>query len=111
MLATIVILTVALVTKTHAFLAWAIVFEYHIILWYLASNYQRRSAVILDQTLNMELFNGMPDETISVRAAFAKQRGKLWGRLLCWFLDKIDPGHCERELTDYLTCATHRRLE
>lgn len=48
----------------------------------------------LDKGVNA-LTGGSPDETISRRAARAKQRGATWGRVLCWGLDKVDPGHCD----------------
>lgn len=48
----------------------------------------------LDQWANA-LLGGAPDETISARAGRARARGKRWGRVLCWVLDRLDPGHCE----------------
>ncbi|HYD43665.1 MAG TPA: hypothetical protein VEA79_00210 [Phenylobacterium sp.] len=54
-----------------------------------------RLLVALDQLANALLL-GLPDETISSRAAKAARRGKRWGCVLCWLLDKIDRDHCER---------------
>jgi len=41
--------------------------------------------------------NDNPRRTISSRAAHSQN--KLWARLLCRLLDKIDKGHCNRALT------------
>jgi len=41
--------------------------------------------------------NGELGQSISSRAAHSQN--KLWGRLLCRLLDKIDKGHCNRALT------------
>lgn len=40
------------------------------------------------------LTGGSPDETISRRAARARDRGAMWGRAMCRFLDALDEGHC-----------------
>jgi hypothetical protein len=47
----------------------------------------------LDQWANT-WFGGAPDETISSRSGRAAADGKWWGRAMCWWLDKLDPGHC-----------------
>lgn len=57
----------------------------------------RRVLVGEDQVYNA-LAGGSEDETISSRAAKAKRRGRRWAIVLCWVLDKIDPGHCERSI-------------
>lgn len=64
--------------------------------WAIASNPQRawRIAVGFDQLANVAA-NGNEDETISSRAARARDEGRRWGCVLCSFLDRIDPGHCE----------------
>lgn len=51
--------------------------------------------IALDQLANA-LLGGDPDETISSRAGrMLKLKNKpLWARILCWFLDFIDPNHC-----------------
>lgn len=41
--------------------------------------------------------NGRLGQSISSRAAHA--RPKLWARCLCWVLNKINPGHCDRAMT------------
>lgn len=50
--------------------------------------------ISIDQ-LGNTLAGGDPDETISSRSGKAKRDGKLWGRLMCRFLNVFDPGHCE----------------
>jgi hypothetical protein len=54
--------------------------------------------VLLDEAANT-LFGGSPNETISSRAAKARNAGRRWGCLLCRLLNKINPGHCDRALT------------
>lgn len=51
----------------------------------------------IDQ-LGNALLRGDPDETISSRAAKSAARGKRWGCVLCKFLDKLDPNHCEKSI-------------
>lgn len=41
--------------------------------------------------------NGALGQTISSRAAH--DRPQRWACLLCWVLDRLDPGHCDRALT------------
>jgi len=53
--------------------------------------------VSIDQLLNT-LLGGYPDETVSSRAAKANRKGKKWGCILCWLLDKIDKNHCEKNI-------------
>lgn len=54
-------------------------------------------AVAHDQLANTA-FGGDEDETISSRAAKAALRGERWGCVLCKLLDRLDPGHCERNI-------------
>lgn len=54
--------------------------------------------ILLDQAGNT-LAGGSPNETISERAAKARNKGKEWGCLLCRFLNWINPGHCDNALT------------
>lgn len=54
-----------------------------------------RIALGFDQLGNVAL-NGSEDETISSRAAFARDAGKRWGCVLCRLLDSIDPDHCNK---------------
>lgn len=48
----------------------------------------------LDIILN-KIFNGRY-ETVSCRAGRARDSKRIWGESLCWVLDKLDPGHCDR---------------
>lgn len=54
-------------------------------------------AVAHDQLANTA-FGGDEDETISSRAAKAARGGERWGCVLCKLLDKLDPGHCQRNI-------------
>ncbi|WP_419902144.1 hypothetical protein [Kiloniella sp.] len=53
--------------------------------------------ISIDQLANTLTF-GDPDETISSRAAKARIKGKKWGCVLCWALDKIDEKHCAKSI-------------
>lgn len=48
-----------------------------------------------DQVFNAAL-NGSEDETLSSRAARARDRGERWGCVLCKLLDSLDDRHCAR---------------
>jgi hypothetical protein len=54
--------------------------------------------ILLDQAGNT-LAGGSPNETISGRAAKARNAGRAWGCVLCKFLGWINPGHCDNALT------------
>lgn len=56
-----------------------------------------RLAVAHDQLINAAT-GGNEDETVSSRAAKAARDGRRWGCVLCRWLDKIDPGHCEKNI-------------
>lgn len=56
-------------------------------------------ALMIDETCNVDA-NGRINETISKRAALAKQRGTKWGCVLCKILDAIQTNHCEKALHD-----------
>lgn len=53
-------------------------------------------AQMADEAANVSL-NGVVNVTISARAAHARRRGRRWGCMLCWLLDKVNTGHCERQ--------------
>lgn len=53
-----------------------------------------RIAIGYDQLANVAT-NGHEDETISSRAARAKDNGKKWGCILCRLLDFVDENHCD----------------
>jgi hypothetical protein len=54
--------------------------------------------ILLDQAGNT-LAGGSPNETISERAAKARNAGRTWGCVLCRVLNWINPGHCDNALT------------
>jgi len=59
-------------------------------------------ALSWDDLMNV-VANGYFGQTISHRAATAKQEGRRWGCILCRWLDAVDPGppaHCDKALTD-----------
>lgn len=54
--------------------------------------------ILLDQAGNT-LTGGSPNETISERAAKARNEGREWGCVICKALSWINPGHCDNALT------------
>lgn len=52
----------------------------------------------LDTGANVILLFGASNETISERAAKARNAGRRWGCILCRLLNKINPGHCDHAL-------------
>lgn len=54
--------------------------------------------ILLDEAGNT-LLGGSPNETISERAAKARNAGRCWGCVLCGLLNRINPGHCDNALT------------
>lgn len=56
----------------------------------------------LDCGLNSVILLGAYNETLSHRAAVAREASKPWGCALCQFLDALMPGHCDRALKDYI---------
>ncbi len=61
-------------------------------------NYILSVLLALDQFINAVL-GGYPTETISYRAAFAAQRGKRWGCVVCRVLEWVIPNHCDLQNT------------
>lgn len=61
------------------------------------SGYLRNIAIALDQLINT-IFGGKYNETISKRAAKARNAGNKFGCLLCGLLDRIQPNHCSNSL-------------
>jgi hypothetical protein len=55
-------------------------------------------AILLDEAANT-LAGGSPNETISERAAKARNSGRRWGCVLCRALNWINPGHCDNALS------------
>lgn len=66
-------------------------------LWTVLTNPSRawRIAIGFDQLVNVAA-NGHEDETISSRAARVRDEGGRWGCVLCKWLDKLDPNHCDK---------------
>lgn len=54
--------------------------------------------VLLNEAANT-ILGGSPNETISERAAKARNAGRRWGCILCRLLNRINPGHCDNALT------------
>lgn len=54
-------------------------------------------ARMIDETANVDA-NGRVDETISARAAKARNAHKHWGCILCRIPGWIQPGHCDKAL-------------
>ena len=54
-------------------------------------------AILLDEAVNT-VAGGSPNETISERAAKARNAGRKWGCVLCKLLGWINPGHCDNSL-------------
>jgi hypothetical protein len=62
---------------------------------------------LLDEAGNV-LTGGDANETISSRAGKAQRKGKLWGCVLCRFLDLFQKDHCELSIhEDAGANATH----
>ena len=57
--------------------------------------YSLNVLISFDQ-LGNTLWLGDPDETISSRAGKGKMG--LWGKMLCYILDKIDENHCIKSI-------------
>lgn len=83
-------------------LVWALFF----VLWLLPSTLYRavvnkhrawRVLVGLDVAANM-VFNDDEIQTISKRAALARNTGKKWGCILCKLLDTADKDHCNKSI-------------
>lgn len=55
-------------------------------------------AVLIDEGINT-IFGGSPNETVSERAAKARNAGRKWGCVLCRVLNWINQGHCDKALT------------
>ena len=62
-------------------------------------DYLWRILVSLDVLANT-ITGGDDDATISLRTAFARQDGELWGKVGCRVLDLASPGHCDNVLGD-----------
>lgn len=72
-------------------------------------NYFLNLLIALDENLNT-IAGGYPDETISLRAALAKDRGALWGCVLCRVLDWFQKDHCAIVEADRRQSDIERKL-
>ena len=54
--------------------------------------------IAMDQFFNA-LLGGDPDETISSRAGKSQGKSKI-ADILCWFLNKLDTGHCKNSVEE-----------
>ena len=61
-------------------------------------NYVWQVLIALDQLLNA-LLGGDADETVSSRAG-KRRHEATWAKWLCWFLDKLDPKHCQEAIEE-----------
>ena len=55
--------------------------------------YLQNLLIGLDEFANT-LLGGAPGDTISGRAGRAAKDGRVWGRFLCYLLNKIQKNHC-----------------
>lgn len=56
--------------------------------------------VALDEFCGSLFPRSLPGQTISSRAATARNNGHLWGCWLCKLLDLIDSNHCNKALAN-----------
>jgi len=59
--------------------------------------YLQNLLIGLDEFANT-LLGGAPGDTISGRAGRAARDGRVWGRFLCYLLNKIDKNHCQKAI-------------
>ena len=66
-------------------------------LWAMATNPGRAWGIAraFDRVFNVAA-NGDERETVSSRAARARDEGRRWGCVLCRLLDRLDAGHCDQ---------------
>lgn len=63
--------------------------------------YLRNVTLALDRLLNVVFLHGIPEETVSVASAKARNNGKRWACILCkWFDYTIERDHCTKSLSD-----------
>jgi hypothetical protein len=67
-----------------------------------------RALVALDIFVNVLVLNGQLDETISTHSWRARTAGKLWGKVLCGWLNWIQPDHGELAAAGDLERAEER---
>jgi hypothetical protein len=52
-----------------------------------------RMLVAFDIAFNVIVLRGQQDETISTHSWRAQQKGKTWGKWMCWWLNGFQPNH------------------
>lgn len=62
--------------------------------------YLANIAIWLDIGINVLLLGGSPYETLSSRIGKRRDKGDRWACMICKWLDKFDPRHCETTQTD-----------
>lgn len=62
-----------------------------------AGHWAANVLVSADILLN-DILGGARRQTLSARAAIARNRGRAWGCVLCGLLDWLNPGHCDQAL-------------
>lgn len=67
-----------------------------------------RSLVTFDISFNVIVLRGQQDETISTHAWRAANEGKMWGYLMCDWLNLFQPNHGEKAAAGDLERATVR---
>lgn len=67
-----------------------------------------RSLAAFDIAFNVIVLRGQQDETISTHAWRAAQKGKLWGRVMCWWLNLFQATHGQHAACGDLERATVR---
>jgi hypothetical protein len=65
-----------------------------------AGNTKGVDIAILADHMGNAVAGGHPDESISSRAGRAREDEKTWGCILCKLLDRLDPGHCARSISE-----------
>lgn len=58
-----------------------------------AEGWLHRSLVAFDIACNVIILRGVEDETISSHSARAAEQGKMWGKLMCRFLNLFQDNH------------------
>lgn len=62
--------------------------------------YIRRCLLALDMFGNT-ILGGQPGDSISHRAAVARDGGQTWGCVLCRLLDRFIPHHCDQSIASF----------
>lgn len=70
-----------------------------------------RCLVALDVFVNVVVLRGQPDETISAHSWRASLDGKLWGRLMCRWLDGFQDQHGPKAASGDLQRAKSRVVQ